>query len=194
MSGALRCGVVDWLRRDARLRAARLAASAVSAVRRDGGLDPTPETKRKLQRSAIDVLRDKRLRGCEGAWCLAEHADAAAEIAAVYLALTAGLWVRVMPLGERVPGGSSADWSARFADRVARYRRWAEQPAVVRSVGRERTSVHGVVVSAAVDGLGLRQIADRYGMDQRTVEAALRDGLDLYAVLAGWLTESARAA
>lgn len=169
-------------KRKAKARAAVVVAAREPGEARDGG---TPETVRKQVRGAIAVLIERHAvtggaRGLDPA-C----GQAATEIAAVYIATTAGLWPRTTQFGERIRGASAAEWSAHLLAANKRYCRWLEMPLQARRAGSGE--VRDVVLDAAVDGLGVRQIAERRAMDQRTVEKVLRESLEAYAVMAGWM-------
>lgn len=146
---------------------------------------PTAETVRKNVKSAVAVLIERHAESAGIVGLDPACGQAALEIAAVYVATTAGLWAKTARYGERMPGGTTADWSDAMVAANRRYRAWLDMALQDRRAGT--ASVRDVVLDAAVDGLGLRQIADRRGMDQRTVEKVLRESLEAYAVMAGWM-------
>lgn len=146
---------------------------------------PTAETVLKNVKSAIAVLIERNAKTDRAEGLDPACGQAALEIAAVYVATTAGLWAKTARYGERMPGGTAAEWSDAMVAANRRYRAWLDMALQERRAGTAR--VRDVVLDAAVDGLGIRQIADRRGMDQRTVEKVLRESLEAYAVMAGWM-------
>jgi hypothetical protein len=66
----------------------------------------------------------------------------------------------------------------------ARYRPWRAQQGIIPVYGT--ATVADIVIQVVVDNMGLRQIADRYWMDQRSAKRIVGDGLRAYCVIAGW--------
>jgi hypothetical protein len=142
-------------------------------------VNATPETIRMLVASSAEKLFN---RGGLGA----EQLRAANEISRVFEKITAGLWARGADMS-RVPGRSlSEDWPASVRRAyVERYSPWRDQAS--RHLCRHSTTVADLVLLLCVEGLGARQIADRVGMDQRTVLRLVRDSLYRYAEIGGWI-------
>jgi len=193
-AAALRVAEVERAMARERAARARRLFGGESPVRRDGTIAPTPETVLKRVDSAVAVLLARRER--DGKGIDPACARAAGEIEMIYSAVTAGLAMRVSRYGERLDRGSAgADWSARMVEARGRYRRWIDDPAQHERVGARDGAVVDVVLDAVVEGMGLRQVAERRRMDQRTVERVLTRSLEHYCLLAGWMTPpDARAA
>lgn len=110
--------------------------------------------------------------------------QAANEIEQVFQAITsacAGRTANYAP--ER--GVATADLPKTLSEAyLLRYTPWRD---LVGSQGvKWAATVGDLVLMAVVDNVGLRQISDRYWMDQRSVGRIIRDGLAEYVRIAGW--------
>lgn len=157
------------------------------AVERELRANATPEVLRHRQESVVDSMFAKGKLS-------AEQRRAANEIAEVWRAVSGALYAQVQQYEPHIPGGRSVeDWRVGMIRAYhERYIPWRDEAGRV-SAGRGRV-VFDLVQAVAVDNYGFRQVANRYGMDQRTVLRLVRESLYRYAEMAGWLHEEKRIA
>jgi hypothetical protein len=114
--------------------------------------------------------------------------DAAGEIERVYHVITGSLFAKPSSFDKQPRGTPSETWPKTVTAAYHRYRLWCDDR-VAQEILRPGLNVASLCIEIAVDNAGLRQCADRHGMDQRTVERRLKSGLSRYAELAGWTRE-----
>lgn len=175
--------ITEWSQiKEASRIAAERRVDAAKRRRRQVEINATPETLRKLQRPVIDRMLEQGR--------LTDHQHRAAEeIAHVWQAVTACLFARVSdPSRSGYGRAGREEWSpALVAAYTERYAVWRDE-AGARLIGHRRT-VADLVFAVAVDNYGPRQIANIWGMDQRTVLTLMRESLYRYAELAGWTAQ-----
>ena len=147
---------------------------------------PTPETLIKLRRDVIGRLETKgKLRS--------EHVRAAKEIRRIWEAFGRGLFPGISDVPRQKHCRSVAvDVLDRLNDIEeiiwrTRYRPWAKETSVDIVAGAVRVSRLQLVLDIVVDNYGLRQVEGWYRLRHGLALGHLRDSLNRYAVLAGWV-------
>ena len=137
----------------------------------------TPETLYKKRESVVETMFNRGQMG-------AEQLRAAAEIARVFQAVGCELHARTSRYG--AVSGGSADWPVILGIAYRdRYTPWREEQGRI-LVSRGRTPCE-LVFKLVVDNVGPRQAADHFGMDQRTLKAAVCESLYRYAEISQWI-------
>lgn len=139
---------------------------------------PAPARNRKrVRRCALRSLHERGLIGLE-------QLAAAAEIERVFLALSAGLFATARR--SEVRAGRPRDLSEAAAIAHAdRFRPWARALSEAHKAGGP--PLMEVVLAVVIDGLSLREIETARRWRHGRAEAHLAEGLERYAVMAGWL-------
>ena len=160
-------------------------ADASAAVAR-----PTPETVTKLRRDLIAHLYvGGRLRR--------EHVDAAEDIRLIWYAFTRRLGPSAVDFTalatgpRRGPGAvhQPIEWLTGREERIwrNRYRPWAAEMAQIPAGGTVSVTRFRLVLDLAVENESLRRVEAWYRIRHGRAFEALRDGLQRYAEIAGWI-------
>ena len=155
----------------------RLLAQQAAATRRE---EAAGIVVRRVRRAdvLVELLEDGKLRP--------EHVRAGHEIAELFHVEVRSLDAKVATYGERLPGGQGGELPPTLRRAYAeRYRPWSDEAG--RLAANPQHSVRALAIEACAMNRGLRQIADAWCMDQRTVFARLRDTLHSYCTRAGWI-------
>jgi len=170
----------------AEAHARRMAREAGAIARAcDDHLAASPEAARcrPLQRDPLVMLGEDDV-------LTRRQVDAGQEIATVFQAITSAVAPRVSAYGERLARGVADDLPVSlrlaYSNRYAPWRDWAGQQSAT-----PRASLADLTLLVCVDGWGCRQVAQRLGMDQRTVKRRLQASLHGYCRLAGWVAPDA---
>jgi hypothetical protein len=141
----------------------------------------TPETLRQRQVRVVDELLDRGK-------LTDEQRRAAIEISTVWEAITCGLRMKVQNYQPQIKGSGFEDWRASTINAYHNhYIEWRDEAGATPVRGQGSTTVADLVFKMAVDNYGVRQIADSYKMDQRTVLDLIRISLAKYAEIGGWV-------
>ena len=169
-----------------RIRAANAVRKAREANERaqaavELAVNATPETLRHRQVRVVDELLERGK-------LTEEQRRAALEIAAVWEAITCGLRVKVQNYQREVRGSGFEDWRPALITAFhERYVPWRDEAGAQAVRGQGSLTVADLVFKLAVDNYGVRQAADSYKMDQRTVLNIVRESLYRYAEIGGWI-------
>lgn len=143
-------------------------------------IPPTKQTKEhaKRNRDSIQVMHE---RGAIGA----EEVRAALEIRQVYHAIVGGLFPRAHdPSGIGVRGAPRPDWSPAMTAAYERYCAWAKELSDRLSLGGP--PILEICVDAIVDGMTCAEIDQARRWRKGRAADLIREGLERYAVRAGW--------
>jgi hypothetical protein len=159
-----------------RKRALHSKASAISEQEPANWGPATQRNRRRARRCSLRALHEA------GSLDL-EHLAAAAEIERVFLALTAGLFAR--PRRDAIRGSRPRDMTEAAAIAYGdRFRPWAATLSERHKAGGP--PILEVVLDCVVDGLSLREIDQNRRWRHGRAGAYVVEGLELYAVMAGW--------
>jgi glutamate mutase epsilon subunit len=146
----------------------------------------TPETLNQRKIRVVDELLERGK-------LTDEQRRAAIEINAVWLKITIGLFARVQRYERQARGVGQEDWASSMINAYHdRYIPWRDEAGAVAVKGQGNMTVADLVFCLAIDNYGVRQLADSRGMDQRTVLDYVRNSLQRYAEIGGWVDECGR--
>jgi hypothetical protein len=155
----------------------RLLAEQAAAARRREAVGIVVSRVRRAD-VLVELLEAGRLR--------AEHVRAGHEIAELFRVEVRSLDAKVATYGERLPGGQGGELPPTLRRAYAeRFRPWSEEAG--RLPANPQHSVRALAIEICAMNRGLRQLADAWCMDQRTVFARLRETLHSYCIRAGWI-------
>jgi hypothetical protein len=144
-------------------------------------LNATQETLRQRQVRVVDELLERGK-------LTDEQRRAAIEICKVWEAITCGLRTKVQNYQPTIKGSGFEDWRASTLNAYHdRYIPWRNEAGAMPVHGLGNLTVADLVFKMAVDNYGVRQVADSYRMDQRTVLNMVRNSLFRYAEIGGWV-------
>lgn len=151
-------------------------------------IKPTPET---LAKAGPDIIWRLEASG----YLMREHVQAAHDIEDAFRALTNPVSWRLMRSIDTLQGpvvalegrtlstpGFLAAMSARAADAVQRYNNWTDELS-----RRGWHGVYGLTVDAVTENVGLRQLERRWSHRNGMGKFVLREGLNCYAEVQGWV-------
>ena len=145
----------------------------------------TPETRSRLRRCSVKALFERGHLGVE-------ELRAAHEIERVYVMLTAGLFAKTASpeLRGRISGGRRVDMAeAAVAAFSGRYRPWADRLSAQHKSGGP--PMLEVVIDCVIDGHTVGDIDKARRWRHGKAAGYLREGLSLYAEMAGWRRRAA---
>ena len=168
---------------------------ALETARQKSALaDPHSVAAQRERNATRETLRRKLDNVVETMWArgklTSEQRSAANEIAEIFEQFARAGAARVQEYEPRIRGGlQSTDWRAALVTAYTeRYQPWrAEAGALCAGAGR---TVFDLVIAVARDNFGFRQVAQMYGLDQRTVLKRVRESLMRYAEISGWVNET----
>lgn len=159
-------------------RLSRLMAAQAAARRSEEAGIPVLRVRRADV--LVELLEDGKLR--------AEHVRAGHEIAELFHVEVRCLDARVATYGERLAAGQMSELPATLRRAYTeRYRPWGDEAG--RQPANPQHSVRALAIEVCAYNRGMRQIADAWCMDQRTVFTRLRDTLHSYCLRAGWIVQ-----
>ena len=155
----------------------RLLVEQARAVRREAEAG-IPVMRIRRADVLVELLEAGKLR--------AEHVRAGHEIAELFRVEVRCVEAKVAAYGERVASGQGAELPPTLRRAYTeRYLPWGEEAG--RQPANPQHSVRALAIEVCAMNRGLRQLADAWCMDQRTVLDRLRNTLHAYCTRAGWI-------
>lgn len=111
-----------------------------------------------------------------------EERNAAIEIGRIFRMIAAGLFAKAASMD--AARGTAPDLDKLVDAYTARYRPWAD--VLTRQRNAHDDPTHQIVIDAVVDGISCRDMDRMYRWRKGNAANCLRNGLRLYAVMAGW--------